>query len=206
MQYKCVPAPKEIEVGRDGDYNRAVRSFADLINRETYGGWEFHSMENIVVYQKPGCLASLLGQKASYVNFNMLVFSKTETNSTMTDAHIVNTKQEVNSVRKQVLSQQEVNSVRKQVLSHNKGEIPSEYISSEPKINAIYDAVITRVAGFGAAAEYLLGKEGMIAMTEITNEKITRTDDVLQIGDKVRVKLIGFEANGIAKLSIKALM
>jgi len=64
-----------IEVGRDGDYNRAVRSFADLINRETNGGWEFHSMESIMVYQKPGCLAALFGQKTSYVPFNMLVFS-----------------------------------------------------------------------------------------------------------------------------------
>lgn len=76
MQYKCVPAPKEIEIGRGGDYDSAIRSFADLINRETEGGWKFHSMENIVVNQKPGCLAGLLGQKETSVSFNMLVFSK----------------------------------------------------------------------------------------------------------------------------------
>jgi len=76
MQYKCVPAPKQIEVSRGGDFGDAVRSFADLINQETGGGWKFHSMENIVLWQKPGCLASLFGQKESYINFNMLVFSK----------------------------------------------------------------------------------------------------------------------------------
>jgi len=75
MQYKCVPAPAVLEVDRDGDHKGAVRSFADLINKETKGGWEFHSMENVVVKQEPGCLAALLGQKASYESFNMLVFS-----------------------------------------------------------------------------------------------------------------------------------
>ncbi len=75
-QYKCVPAPKELVVDKKGSYDTAIRSFADLINQEANGGWKFHSMENISVTQKPGCLASIFGQKESITYFNMLVFSK----------------------------------------------------------------------------------------------------------------------------------
>ena len=75
MQYKCVPAPSELVIDNKGSYDTAVRSFADIINREVNGGWNFHSMENIAVTQRPGCLAALFGQKATTVYFNMLVFS-----------------------------------------------------------------------------------------------------------------------------------
>jgi hypothetical protein len=81
MQYKCVPAPAVLEVDRDGDYKGAVRSFADLINKETKGGWEFHSMENVVVKKKHGCLLALFGLKESYESFNMLVFSNANANT-----------------------------------------------------------------------------------------------------------------------------
>jgi hypothetical protein len=78
MKYKCVPAPRELVIDRNGSYEGAVRSFADLINRETKGGWNFHSMENIAVSQEPGCLAALFGQGNTTTYFNMLVFSKEE--------------------------------------------------------------------------------------------------------------------------------
>ena len=54
VQYKCVPAPKELVIDKKGSYDTAVRSLADLINQEAYVGWEFHSMENIAVTQKLG--------------------------------------------------------------------------------------------------------------------------------------------------------
>jgi hypothetical protein len=76
MQYKCVPAPSELVIDRKGSYDGAVRSFADLINREANDGWKFHSMENIAVTQKVGCIAALFGQKSSTTYFNMLVFAK----------------------------------------------------------------------------------------------------------------------------------
>jgi hypothetical protein len=76
MEYKCVPAPKELVIDKNGTYDGAVRSFAELINREASGGWKFHSMENIAVTQKAGCLASLFGKTDETKFFNMLVFSK----------------------------------------------------------------------------------------------------------------------------------
>jgi hypothetical protein len=76
MQYKCVPAPKELVIDKNGSYDGAVRSFADLINKEANGGWKYDSMENIAVTQKAGCLAGIFGQKDTTIYFNMLVFSK----------------------------------------------------------------------------------------------------------------------------------
>ena len=63
MEYKCVPAPRNLVIDKTGTFDGAVRSFGDLINNETSGGWKFHSMENIAVTQKPGCFAALFGQK-----------------------------------------------------------------------------------------------------------------------------------------------
>jgi hypothetical protein len=76
MQYKCVPAPQNLIISKRGDEEEAVRSFANIINSEANNGWNFHSMENIAVTQKPGCFAALLGTKDTTTYFNMLVFSK----------------------------------------------------------------------------------------------------------------------------------
>ena len=43
MQYKCIPAPMEIIINNKTSYEEAVRSFADIINKEAKNGWIFHS-------------------------------------------------------------------------------------------------------------------------------------------------------------------
>jgi len=95
---------------------------------------------------------------------------------------------------------------QKTVLSPVKSKVPNEDDGIKPELNAVYDAVITRIVALGAFAEYLPGKIGMIAITEISLEIVVKVDDVLKVGDKVRVKVIGFERSGSAKLSIKALL
>lgn len=73
-QYKAVPGPKNISV-RKGDTQAAFNSFAEIINRETNGGWEYHSMETITVTEKPGCFL----QQPVSLNYYMLIFVKDET-------------------------------------------------------------------------------------------------------------------------------
>ncbi len=75
-QYKCIPAPRELIIDKNGSCDSAVRSFSDLLNREAVDGWKFYSMETILVTQNPGCLSALAGQKAATTNYNMLVFIK----------------------------------------------------------------------------------------------------------------------------------
>ena len=67
-QYKAVAGPKNFSVEK-GDTQAAFNSFADIINKEANGGWEYHSMESITVTEKPGCF-----QQPIPINYYMLIF------------------------------------------------------------------------------------------------------------------------------------
>ena len=67
-QYKAVAGPMNIHVAK-GDTQSAFNTFAEIINREAAGGWEYHSMETISVTEKPGCM-----QQPVPVNYYMLIF------------------------------------------------------------------------------------------------------------------------------------
>ena len=67
-QYKAVAGPKNISVAK-GDTQAAFNLFAELINKESTAGWEYHSMETITVTEKPGCF-----QNPISMNYYMLIF------------------------------------------------------------------------------------------------------------------------------------
>ncbi|MDO5575494.1 MAG: S1 RNA-binding domain-containing protein [Fibrobacter sp.] len=79
-------------------------------------------------------------------------------------------------------------------------------IVAEPELNAIYDATVKTVVDFGAFVEFLPGKEGLVHISELDNQRVEKVEDVLNVGDKVKVKLIGFDRFGKVKLSRKALL
>jgi polyribonucleotide nucleotidyltransferase len=79
-------------------------------------------------------------------------------------------------------------------------------IVAEPELGAVYDAVVKTVVDFGAFVEFLPGKEGLIHISELDKTRVEKVEDVLNVGDKVRVKLIGFDRFGKVKLSRKALL
>lgn len=76
VQYKTVPGPVGLTIGSKDSYAKAVRMYAEIIDREAVGGWELDLIQQIPVTQKAGCLASLFGAKATTITFNMLVFKK----------------------------------------------------------------------------------------------------------------------------------
>lgn len=78
-------------------------------------------------------------------------------------------------------------------------------IIAEPEIGAIYEAKIKNIVDFGAFAEYLPGKEGLIHISELDTKRVSRVEDYVKIGDRVKVKLIGID-RGKVRLSMKALM
>lgn len=78
-------------------------------------------------------------------------------------------------------------------------------ILAEPEVGAVYEAKIKTVVDFGAFAEYLPGKEGLIHISELAPKRVAKVDDIVKVGDVVKVKLIGLERNGKVRLSIKAL-
>ena len=71
-KYKIVGGPKNIVVGK-GNTEEAYRVFEEIINKEVSQGWEYHSMENITITEKPGCFQQPI-IRYSY----MLIFYKDE--------------------------------------------------------------------------------------------------------------------------------
>jgi len=78
-------------------------------------------------------------------------------------------------------------------------------IVAEPEIGAVYEATIKNIVEFGAFAEYMPGKEGLIHISEMDNRRVARVEDVVRLGDVVKVKLVGMD-RGKVRLSMKALL
>jgi len=73
-KYKTIAGPVGLTIDKNGVFEDAVRQYAEIINREAAGGWEFVMCQDIPVTQNPGCLAYLFGRRGETIHFNMLVF------------------------------------------------------------------------------------------------------------------------------------
>lgn len=69
--YLTVPAPRGFDLGKKGNLDDAFREFNELINYYAQQGWDYHSMENLQVTQKPGCM-----QQQITTNYYMLIFER----------------------------------------------------------------------------------------------------------------------------------
>ena len=78
-----------------------------------------------------------------------------------------------------------------------------ENIIEEPEVNKIYEGKVVKIMDFGAFVNILPGKDGLLHISEISNERVENVTDVLSEGDTVKVKLLGFD-RGKMKLSAKA--
>jgi len=74
----------------------------------------------------------------------------------------------------------------------------------EPEIGKIYMGKVKRITPFGAFVEILPGQDGLLHISEIDTHRIKQVEDVLSLGDEVKVKIIGIDAEGKIKLSRKA--
>jgi polyribonucleotide nucleotidyltransferase len=80
-----------------------------------------------------------------------------------------------------------------------------EEIIAEPEVGAIYEGTVKSVVNFGAFVEILPGKDGLLHISEIAHHRIEKTEDVLNVGDVVKVKVIEVNGDGKVRLSKKAL-
>ena len=78
-----------------------------------------------------------------------------------------------------------------------------ESIIEEPEVNKIYEGKVVKIMDFGAFVNILPGKDGLLHISEISNERVENVTDILSEGDTVKVKLLGFD-RGKMKLSAKA--
>ena len=73
----------------------------------------------------------------------------------------------------------------------------------EPEVGAVYTGTVTGIKEFGCFVEYAPGKEGMVHISKIAPRRIDKVEDVLKLGDVVKVKYIGLDKKGRMDFSIK---
>ncbi len=77
-------------------------------------------------------------------------------------------------------------------------------IVAEPEIGQIYVGKVVKVVDFGAFVNFLGSKDGLVHISEISQQRIAKVADVVNVGDEVRVKVMGVDDRGKVKLSMKA--
>ena len=73
----------------------------------------------------------------------------------------------------------------------------------EPEVGAVYTGKVTGIKEFGCFVEYAPGKEGMVHISKIADHRIDKVEDVLKLGDTVKVKYMGLDKKGRMDFSIR---
>ena len=77
-------------------------------------------------------------------------------------------------------------------------------ITAEPEIGTIYNGKVVKTMDFGAFVNFMGAKDGLVHISELAPERVGKTTDVVNVGDEVKVKLIGIDDRGKVKLSLKS--
>ena len=77
-------------------------------------------------------------------------------------------------------------------------------ITAEAEIGAIYTGKVVKTVDFGAFVNFLGNRDGLVHISELAPTRVGKTTDVVNVGDTVKVKLIGIDDRGKVKLSMKA--
>src|SRR5438552_703648 len=76
-------------------------------------------------------------------------------------------------------------------------------IASEPELNMIYDGTVVKTTDFGAFVNFFGAKDGLVHISQLAPTRVNKVTDVIKEGDKVKVKLLGFDERGKVRLSMK---
>ncbi len=76
-------------------------------------------------------------------------------------------------------------------------------IVAEPEIGVIYNGKVVKTADFGAFVNFLGSRDGLVHISELQQGRVGKTSDVVNVGDQVKVKVIGFDERGKVKLSMR---
>ena len=76
-------------------------------------------------------------------------------------------------------------------------------IVAEPEVGEIYQGTVVKVADFGAFVNFFGPRDGLVHISQLAKERVGKTSDVVKEGDKVYVKLLGFDDRGKVRLSMK---
>jgi polyribonucleotide nucleotidyltransferase len=76
-------------------------------------------------------------------------------------------------------------------------------IASDPEVGMIYDGTVVKTMDFGAFVNFFGAKDGLVHISQLAPNRVQKVTDVVKEGDKVKVKLLGFDDRGKVRLSMK---
>jgi polyribonucleotide nucleotidyltransferase len=76
-------------------------------------------------------------------------------------------------------------------------------ITSDPEAGVIYEGTVVKTVDFGAFVNFFGPKDGLVHISQLAPHRVNQTTDVVKEGDKVWVKLLGFDDRGKVRLSMK---
>jgi polyribonucleotide nucleotidyltransferase len=76
-------------------------------------------------------------------------------------------------------------------------------ITAEAEVGAIYEGTVARIVDFGAFVNILPGKDGLVHISQIANERVEKVTDYIQEGQLVKVKVLDVDVRGRIKLTMK---
>jgi polyribonucleotide nucleotidyltransferase len=76
-------------------------------------------------------------------------------------------------------------------------------IASDPEVGQIYDGTVVKVMDFGAFVNFFGSRDGLVHISQLAQRRVQKTTDIVKEGDKVKVKLLGFDERGKVRLSMK---
>ncbi len=76
-------------------------------------------------------------------------------------------------------------------------------IVAEPEVGQIYEGTVVKTADFGAFVNFFGPRDGLVHISQLASDRVQKTTDVVKEGDKVYVKLMGFDERGKVRLSMK---
>jgi polyribonucleotide nucleotidyltransferase len=77
-------------------------------------------------------------------------------------------------------------------------------IVDEPEVGRIYTGKVVKIMDFGAFVNFFGKRDGLVHVSQLSNERVGHPKDILQEGQSVKVKLMGFDERGKVRLSMKA--
>ena len=78
-------------------------------------------------------------------------------------------------------------------------------IVEDPKVGSVFDGKVTKILDFGAFVEFAPGREGLVHISELDWTRVNKVEDVVSVGDKVKIKLFEIDKQGRLNFSIKRL-
>ncbi len=85
----------------------------------------------------------------------------------------------------------------------HKAKLMIEAITAEVELNKVYEGKVARIMDFGAFVTILPGKDGLLHISQISQDRVEKVTDFVNVGDVVKVKVIEIDRQGRMRLSMK---